>query len=148
MGFFEFIAWVFNFIFVFGLYFAATAGSIVIVNRINRKKMILCISAGIILCIPVILYFHSEFVQSYRGTAVYGLFTFAKITWRIDMLYTMLAGDLVFGIAYAASKWNKTAFLAIASISLALFFSGLFQALIGLFFSHEYFEYIGAHLYY
>lgn len=72
---------------------------------------------------------------------------FAEITWRPLMFWLALAALGFWGIAYAL-RARKTASALVGGLSTTVAFTGLLQAIVGLFFSGDFYRWYGFDLHY
>ncbi|MCX5811998.1 MAG: hypothetical protein NT178_05560 [Proteobacteria bacterium] len=141
MGIIVVIAWMFNLVVVFGG-FAVTAFMILFfIYKRKKKTVVHIVITALVLSIPITYYQLAVLAEKLQNESVYRLFAFAKITWRPEMLYVEIISICFCGAAFLFAKNKSYVYFTLSAIAVSGVFSGLWQAIVGLFYATGFFNY-------
>jgi hypothetical protein len=141
MGIIVIIAWLFNLVVVFGGFAITTFLFMYFICKHKKKAAFHIAVTALALSIPATYYQLTVLVEKLQNESVYRLFAFAKITWRLELLYTGLISVCFFSTAYLFAKNKSYIYFMLSVIAVSGALSGLWQAIVGLFYSTGFFKY-------
>lgn len=140
-------AWLVNLVVVLGVYALLIAVVFSSLHRINKAHLPTRGLLSLLLAVPLAWLLLHKLLQSMPEKKLYIFTAFAEITWRPLMFWLALAALGFWGIAYAL-RARKTASALVGGLSTTVAFTGLLQAIVGLFFSGDFYRWYGFDLHY
>jgi hypothetical protein len=143
------IGWLFNLIFVFGWYIAGCVVSLYVGYKHGKKiytLVALIIAAAI--SWPLSQYSLNQVIESLKEPSVYTFTAYAKITWRIELVYIAVPSVASLLLSFLIAKKHDAAAKVLLCIALIGFISGITQVSIGLFMNEWFFNQHNIELHY
>ena len=141
-------ALVINFFVVLGGFALVTVAIVFNLSRHTDRRQ-LTMTAVIACAIAAVLawFFLEQLVASLPAKGIYILTSSFTITWR-PLMRSIGIAAFVTGLTASVCYRFKPALIGLSMIALSLSVSGLLQAIVGLFFSKEFYAAHSVHLYY
>lgn len=139
--------WLFNLVLILGGYAVLIVIIFSSLYRINKAHLPARGLISLLLAVPVAWLFLDRLCRGMAVKELYIFTAFTEITWRPLMFWLALASLALWGFAYALrARKTASALAGVAATTLA--FTGLLQAIVGLFFSGDFFRWYGFDLHY